>query len=193
MGGGGRWRARTWQKRARLVGSREKQESSGFQVQGRVAGCFCRLPVAPRKSHSRAAVQVAGFPTGSPGGRGRGGPCTAAGARPPRLSRARCRRPSAAPPSAAARRGTPGCPEVASGLMHPARHRRRCWESGCSSFSGSQQTPGGSLRGQVLSAGKDRRVLATPETTGISRAAGGGSSLFMEPQRVARGLRGCAA
>ena len=86
MGRGGRWGARTWQKRARLEGSPDKQESSGFQVRGRVAGCFCRLPVAPRQSHSRAAVEVAGFPTGSPGGRGRGGPCTAAGARPLRLS-----------------------------------------------------------------------------------------------------------
>lgn len=95
VGGAGRWGARTWQKRARPEESPESGRALGSQARGRVegpgrvAGCLGRLPVAPRQSRSRAADRLAGFPTGRPGGRGRGGPCKAAGARPPRPSPAR--------------------------------------------------------------------------------------------------------
>lgn len=87
----------------------------------RIAGRSCHLPVARRQSRSRSAKWLAGFPTGRPGGRGRGGPCTAAGARTSRRSRARGRRPPAGPrvPPRAACRGAPPAP----GIARPAAAR----------------------------------------------------------------------
>lgn len=163
---------------------RRSQEAGGLWVlrPERVAGCFC-LPVVPRRSRSRAAVQLTGFPTGRPGGRGRGGPCSTAGARPPAPpgSGAGGRAPQrcSAPRDAGSLRGRPSA--------RAPRPRRRGWDPGCSGFSRSQQVPGASLRGQALGVDKDWRVPAITKTTGVSRR------LCVEPQRAARELCGRVA
>lgn len=146
---------------------RKSQEAGGLWVLSpeKALDCFCRLPVVSGRSRSHAAVQLTGFPTGRPGGRGRSGPCTAAGARPPRPSPVRCRGPSSpALLGAAERRLAAGLPRAQA-----PRPRRRSWEPGCSGFSRSQQVPGAGLRGQALGVDKDWRVLATTKTTGVSR------------------------
>ena len=182
VGGGGRWGARTWQKPVRLGESPEQRESSELQARrrgraegtggggrlsrgpARVAGSFCHLPGARRESRSRSAVWLAGFPTGRPGGRGRGGSCTAAGARTSRRSRARGRRPPAAPGALPRAAGRPAAcwgapPAPGSPCPRPAAARSFY------SFSWSQPTPGYRPRGQVLGAEKDRRVLVAPKTS----------------------------
>lgn len=175
-----------------VAGSRETQESSGFQGRGgargpvRVAGCFCRLPVAPRQSRSGAGVQLAGFQTGCPGGRGRGGPCTAAGARPPAPPAPGARRPAPRPARRCAQRNGPLLPGRPWPL-HPAR---------CAAGSPAAPAPpdlskprGAVSAAKAFSADKDRRVRTTPKTPGGSPGAAGGSGVCREPQRAAGVLR----
>lgn len=166
IGGGGRRMGHKGLGEASSTG-RKSQEAGGLWVLSpeKALDCFCRLPVVSGRSRSHAAVQLTGFPTGRPGGRGRSGPCTAAGARPPRPSPVRCRGPSSpALLGAAERRLAAGLPRAQA-----PRPRRRSWEPGCSGFSRSQQVPGAGLRGQALGVDKDWRVLATTKTTGVSR------------------------
>lgn len=125
-----------------------------------------------------------GFPTGRPGGRGRGGACTATGARP------------TDPAQGQVQAGARSAPGLRRELRH-ARGQGRLEAGGgvgplapcapsttpagrCSepSFSGSQPTLGCSLRRQALSGHKDWRALATPKATGISGAASGGEQLM---------------
>ncbi|XP_026310412.1 acidic proline-rich protein PRP25-like [Piliocolobus tephrosceles] len=117
-------RARTRQKRAPPEGSPSNRRTQGNPPWERVAGSFCRLPVAPRQSRSRAAEPLPGFPTGRPGGWGRCGTS-------PSCPNAR------APPLPGQVQRVPPCPQRAAGPGTPGgRAEER------PGFSASQPAPG---------------------------------------------------
>lgn len=206
----------------RLEGSPEKGDSSGFPVRGRVAGVreghggpgrvvgsFCRLPVAPRQSRSRAAEQFTGFPTGRPRGRGRGRACELPG----RVLHAPSR------PGAGGHPRGPGSPPLAAPLPAAPRTARRrgaeapgpshspssCWPllgARLPQVSAQPRVPSPHslfrLTALALRAEEDWRVPATPKTTGSSGAARGAAGGRGEPpagggEAGARGARGSEA
>lgn len=117
-------RARTRQKRAPPEGSPSSRGAQGGPPGERVAGSFCRLPVAPRQSRSRAAGWLLGFPTGRPGGWDRGGTSPSCTNAP-------------APPLPGQVQRVPPCPQPAAGPGTPGGPAE-----GRPGFSASQPAPG---------------------------------------------------